>query len=58
MNQHICPTCHGDGRELCRAAVTHDMASDAGCPQMEGDVIDWEVICPECGGCGYVEDEQ
>lgn len=55
-NMTPCPCCGGEGREtIGRLYVTHDMALDAGDPNMEGMYIgeDW-AECAECGGCGVV----
>lgn len=51
-----CETCGGSGmvtREVMHY-VTHDMALDAGEPEMEGMPMPrrWEDVCPDCLGTG------
>lgn len=51
-----CPNCDGSGsipaRTSCRQYVTHDMAMDACCPEIEGSLYsddEWEVA--QCQWC-------
>lgn len=50
-----CPDCGGSG-EVLGGYVTHDMASDAGEPSMEGMAI--PDRCPTCRGDGYVSPQE
>jgi len=56
---NICPDCQGEGRiPLGENYVTHDMAIDAGCPEMEGSSCGIEYgQCPRCQGGGLLEPE-
>ena len=58
-----CPDCSGPGVVYVQFTenVTHEMALDAGYPEMEG--MEWDfgygwVDCEKCGGTGKVDDIQ
>ena len=54
----ICEMCQGEG-QICLGErfVSHDMALDAGEPQMEGMHYGYEYgECPNCGGLGFIEE--
>lgn len=55
----ICPDCHGEGQLIVgENFITHEMALDAGEPQMEGMHHSYVYDkCPRCEGGGLIEDE-
>lgn len=54
-SQVVCMACEGGGQvPLGVHYVTHDMAIDAGQPELEGQEIVEYGRCQDCGGEGYV----
>ncbi|MFA7219493.1 MAG: hypothetical protein WC119_03245 [Synergistaceae bacterium] len=56
LSTAICPNCDGSGaipvQVSCREYVSHEMAMDAGCPEMEGSLYsddEWQQV--ECEWC-------
>lgn len=50
MNDKPCPLCGGAGVvHVCDEYITHDMALDAGDPDMEGML--WQEVYDECPLC-------
>lgn len=47
-----CERCGGSGAIEWVEYVTHDMATDAGEPDMEGMPMPYSTECPDCGGSG------
>lgn len=60
--QEPCPFCAGNGfiENEYSEYVTREMALDAGNPDYEGAKITSRTIstCPECGGLGYILEEE
>ena len=55
MNRPQCPSCEGQGKITQYHEVTHDMAVDAGEPEMVGMPMPDETTCHVCGGTGMEE---
>jgi len=52
-----CPHCGGDGEVPGMEYVSHDMAIDAGEPELEGQQMEYMYPCPTCGGSGAVQED-
>jgi len=54
-----CFVCGGDGEiEHQTSIVTHDMASDAGQPELEGQPIFEKIQCGNCNGRGMIVSDE
>jgi DnaJ-class molecular chaperone len=52
--QVICPKCDGKGYFKVPYEFTHDMAVDAGIPELEGQIDEVREKCQACGGDGWI----
>ena len=52
----MCPKCYGAGDIVILRSVSHEMAIDAGEPEMEGQPIEETVTCDLCDGAAKVKE--